>query len=403
MTEVASVAEYKSIKLPLATDQAAALQASGALTVTPALDGTGYELKAASQVGMVAVRDLVVEILPKIGIERTLYLASHSLDHLAVDAATAPVAQAPNLVDAMATLFAAAARRALKAGVLQGYRVEEDALSVVRGRIRFDELVRRRQGRTPPIDVRFDEFTEDIELNQILRAAVNRLRHLPLQSATLRVELRHLDHLLANVTLVDYEPHALPAPVFDRLTVRYRTAVQLGLTVLRSTSAELGHGTLETHCFLMDMNRIFEDFVTAGVRRELRLSTRSFPQNAAGYSMHLDRARRIRLRPDLSWWKSGRCVFVGDVKYKRVDVGPIKHADLYQLLAYVVAADLPAGLLIYAKGEREPAVHTVRQLGRKLEVVAFDLEGSIEALDRQLREVARRVRDLEREAAALVA
>ena len=32
----------------------------------------------------------------------------------------------------------------------------------------------------------------------------------------------------------------------------------------------------------------------------------------------------------------------------------VPNADLYQLLAYATALDLPGGLLIYAKGERPP-------------------------------------------------
>ena len=46
--------------------------------------------------------------------------------------------------------FVAAVTRALPRGVLQGYRSEEDALPTVRGRIRFDEQIKRRYGRFPP-------------------------------------------------------------------------------------------------------------------------------------------------------------------------------------------------------------------------------------------------------------
>ena len=43
----------------------------------------------------------------------------------------------------------------------------------------------------------------------------------------------------------------------------------------------------------------------------------------------------------------------------------------------------PEGLLIYAQGEEEPVVHEVRHSGKRLEVAALDLSGSLEqALDR---------------------
>ncbi len=53
--------------------------------------------------------------------------------------------------------------------------------------------------------------------------------------------------------------------------------------------------------------------------------------------MYLDESSKIRLRPDISWWQGTDCVFVGDAKYKKINVAGIKHADLYQLLAYTIA------------------------------------------------------------------
>ncbi|RIK35566.1 MAG: hypothetical protein DCC58_20325 [Chloroflexi bacterium] len=98
------------------------------------------------------------------------------------------------------------------------------------------------------------------------------------------------------------------------------------------------------------------------------------------------------LKPDISWWEGGRCTFVGDVKYKRLysqQVAP--NADLYQLLAYAIAADVPGGLLIYARGEREETTATVRHTGKRLEVRALDLSGTPEDILAQVNGLAARV------------
>ncbi len=99
------------------------------------------------------------------------------------------------------------------------------------------------------------------------------------------------------------------------------------------------------------------------------------------------------MEPDLSWWESGVCTFVGDAKYKRID-GSVPNADLYQLLAYATALDLPGGLLIYAKGEREPATYTARHSGKRLEVAALDLSGTLDDVLDRVGEVADKVRRL---------
>ena len=95
--------------------------------------------------------------------------------------------------------------------------------------------------------------------------------------------------------------------------------------------------------------------------------------------MRLDKTRRVRLEPDLSWWQDRCCVFVGDAKYKNVaGERSVPNADLYQLLAYVTALDLPGGLLIYAQGEADTTTYRVRHSRKRLEVAALDLSGTME-------------------------
>ena len=110
--------------------------------------------------------------------------------------------------------------------------------------------------------------------------------------------------------------------------------------------------------------------------------------------MRLDEAGAVRLEPDISWWHGGRCDFVGDLKYKRTDYRRVPHADLYQLLAYTIAADLPEGLLVYAQGEASQTVHEIRHVGKRLEVMAVDLSGSPEQILDRVADVAARIRSI---------
>ena len=95
----------------------------------------------------------------------------------------------------------AAARRAFARGLLHGYRTEEEALYAVRGRIRFDEQIRRRFGIPLPVEVRYDEFTDDIVENRLVKAAVARLGEMRLRSAQARRGLGWTTAMLENVSL----------------------------------------------------------------------------------------------------------------------------------------------------------------------------------------------------------
>ena len=104
----------------------------------------------------------------------------------------------------------------------------------------------------------------------------------------------------------------------------------------------------------------------------------------------LDEDKQVRLKPDLSWWDGPRCTFVGDAKYKRIESN-VPNADLYQLLAYATALDLPGGLLIYAKGERPPETYRVRNAGKCLEIAEIDLASDADELLSRVDELAKRV------------
>jgi 5-methylcytosine-specific restriction enzyme subunit McrC len=377
--------------------------ARSVMTITPSLRQEGcYDLTPGSHVGSIQLPGLAVQITPKIPIYRVLFLVSYALDPRKWTE-TFEYAREQSLLEAVIPGFVAQVRRAFRRGVLQGYRTEEAALPTVRGRLRFDEQIREHFGLFPPAEVRYDEFTEDIEVNRLIKAAIRRLSHLPIRSAEVRRSLRAFDVLLANVTNVEYDRRQLPAIHYDRLNAHYRPAVELARLILRSTSFELSHGRVSAASFLVDMNKVVENFVVVALREALHLSEREFPQGAMGQRMRLDEAGKVQLKPDVSWWKGPVCTFVGDVKYKQANASGIEDSDLYQLLAYATAAGLPGGLLVYAAGEGDGVTHRVAHVGKELRVRTLDLSGQPEAILKQVDALASEVEALRARATARVA
>jgi 5-methylcytosine-specific restriction enzyme subunit McrC len=377
--------------------------------VTPAPGAHNlYDVRPGSYIGALALgEDLQVVVRPKLRVAEVMFLISYAIDPSAWRDPNSHwrdelvgLEREIELYEAIVPSFLRHLRHALARGVMQGYRVEEEALLIVRGRIRFDEQIRRRLGMPIPIEVSYDEFTEDIELNRILRAAVARLARMPLRRHEHREGLRAVDTALERVALIDYG-HAPPAPVFTRLNEHYRGAVELARLILDGTGFQLRTGDVASHAFLIDMNRVFERFALIALREALRLDVRTFPAGAAGRHLHLDERDRpvIDLRPDLSWWEpDGRPSFVGDLKYKRTQVDEVEHPDIYQLFAYTTAMDLPAGLLIYAAGEADSGAHVVRHAGKRLEIRTLDISGAPSAVLARVGELAERIRELRREA-----
>lgn len=365
------------------------------LRIEPAAGSAdAYLITPGSTVGSAALDTLAVEIRPKITIPRLLFLLSYSIGLAKWADAPFEVATEESLIEALVPVLVWHLKRALARGVLQGYRVEDTAMFGVRGRVRLEDQVRTRYGMALPLEVRYDEFTEDVLENRLLKAAIRTLGRLRLRSSENRQSLRRFDHLLELVSSVEYPAGNVPKVAYSHLTEHYRGAVEWARLILRFASFEPRHGQRGATAVLFDMNDVFEEFVRTALREELGATAAEFPSGGSAPPLFLDEGGRISLEPDLSWWFAKRCIFVGDVKYKRVNARGVKHPDLYQLLAYTTAADLAAGLLVYAAGEGDPADHDVLFARKTLHVRSLVLNGPIEELRREIGGIASFVRQL---------
>lgn len=352
-----------------------------------------YDLWPGSTVGVVRLGDLTVEIRPRLPVDRVLFLASYSIGSFRWPVNTTAIEQAPDLLEAVARLFVRLVEPALSRGILQGYVRTDDRLQTFRGRLRFADQISRWNGRVPPVEVTYDDFTVDIIENQLLKTAALRLASIGGRSPTTARELQRVSFRLQDVSTPSFGATFVPEVGWTRLNEHYRDAVELARLVLHATGLEAAQGTVAAPSFLLNMAEVFERFVHRALRESLGLSEDAFPQNAKGKHLRLDHAGHVVLKPDLSWWAGTQCLFVGDCKYKRTD-NAITHADLYQLLAYATATDLPGGVLVYAAGEAEPTTHVVCHAGKELVVRTLDLRGSPADALAQIDELAEVVREL---------
>ena len=367
------------------------------LSIAPARESGSHVLTPGSTVGSVEIGELSVLIRPKIGIPQLISLACYAIGRVKFQETEFDFPEEAALPDALALALASAARRAFSRGLLHGYRTEEEALPTVRGRIRFDDQVRRRFGIPLPVEVRYDEFTDDILANRLVKAAAMRLGGMRLRSPKARRGLGWVAAMLDNVSYVEFPPSGVPEVTFDRLNEHYRGVVTLARLVLRRGAFEANRGEVRASGFLMDMNQVFQEFVTVALREALKVPERELCSPKEMPRVTLAEGNRVRLEPDLSWWNGGACTFVGDVKYKSIDSSS-RIADLYQLLAYTTALNLPGGLLIYAEGEPVPPTYLVRYAHKKLHVAVLDISGTLEEVLERVARLAATVRELRDEA-----
>lgn len=365
------------------------------VSITPEAGREGwFRVNPGNQVGAIQIGTRRFELKPKLSIDRLLFLVSYSMNPRHWRERGFGFKEREDLFEAVVPGFAYQLERAMRHGQLFGYHREEEALQTVRGRIRFDDQIRNRFGLMPPIECRFDEFTQDIELNRQLKAAITRLERIRIRDGRTRKRLLTLKSAFNNVSSVSYSPNSIPEIHFDRLNDHYRAPAEFARLILGSRSIDTRSGLIQGDAFLLDMSRVFEDFVVKSMREQLGLSEHAFPQQGKGQPLYLDKSSDLRLKPDLSWWEGDACVFIGDVKYKKTrESGHVLHPDVYQLLAYTTATDLPSGTLVYAKGESTERNYKIRFAGKEIKVRTLDLTEPPDQILKQIRALVDQVRE----------
>jgi 5-methylcytosine-specific restriction enzyme subunit McrC len=301
---------------------------------------------------------------------------------------TVPVAEAADLIPVVAQALWRQTERAIGPGLLPGYILVEESSQVLRGRLRESEQLRRYHGLPLPLEIQYDEFTTDIPENRILRTACERMLAVPRVDAESQRMLRRLLRDFTDVTPLR-RGEQIPGWQATRLNARYHAALRLAELVLRATSVEHESGPVAVNGFLLDMPRLFEDFVTVALREAL-VSAHGGRVDDQDQN-HFDEAGHVRLRPDIVWKIRGSAVAVIDAKYKAEKPAGYPNADLYQLLAYCTVLGLRSGHLVYAKGNEEPVRHVVRRSSIEIFCHAVDLDQEPGTLIGQMRDLAQTI------------
>lgn len=388
-------------ELELAPEQAMLLRESKLVDVRD-LGGGRYWLTPNGRVGAVRFDDLQVDVTPntKLDVAHLMFLLGYAKDPGFRPDAVIGEAYG-KLWPAMAHSLVASVERALTTGMLQGYRSEQEALLTVRGRIAFDDQIRRRPGRIVPIEVRYDDFSPDIAENQILLAAIHLMLGVPRLRAETRRRLLHLGARFTGVTrLVPGSP--VPRWQPTRLNDRYHAALGLAEVLLRHSSTRATATGVTMSAFVVVMWKVFEDFVTTALTEVL-----------AEYPGHSKPQLPVYLTGEGTWTEGrtgrdpddphgdvlmsvdvvhvdgrGTPDVVFDAKYKLASsTGRYANADHYQMLAYCTALEVPAAWLIYAGGGTDIR-RTIKNAGVEVVAAPLNLREPPEAVLARVRQVA---------------
>lgn len=368
---------------------------------------SGIRLKAASWIGVVRFEAFELRVVPKLvggnlgvvemldyagGIDRLRRLRSARQLDAAADG---------RLVDLLAQLLAEAAEQIIRDGLIQDYVTREETLVTLRGRLRLDEQVRRRFGQVDRLECRYDELESNTPDNQLIAFALGLARRVCRHPETRRrvARLHSLFSEAADPTAFD--PGNEVAIEYSRRNERYRAAHTLAWLFVRRLAIQdlFSPGAGRSYAFLLDMNALFEQFVTRLLRAAFASTNIRVAAQRRHDSLLVDEATSrtyASVIPDVLLEEprqdGSRRVPV-DAKYKLYDEHKLDMGDIYQTFfygyAFAGAQDHAAGkavaYLVYpATTAEDPVRLRVRRTDRvttaRIRTVALDVPAALKAI-----------------------
>ena len=321
-------------------------------------------------VGVIQVPGLQVEILPKIdeadlnGKDGKETQARRNLLYMLSVAGQVPVrerdvarlaSRKASLSETLAAIFADRLRRELLRGPERAYIRREENLRKFKGKLLIAQQVLHNAAHRERFFCRFDEFSEDTVMNRIFRAACRVLLNSTHTPST-QDRLRHCLLLLDGVEDVFVHDELFDQITITRQNERFADVLHFCRLILQGRSPTVQAGRERSFSLLFDMNRVFEDFIAAFLKKQvmpLSLFTgyRLYSQ-AKGQRRHLMRDGDrgvLLLKPDIlikTKTLNGDQQFVLDTKWKQFS-GKVGRDDLYQIYAYTKRYECRRSVLLY--------------------------------------------------------
>ncbi len=305
-----------------------------------------------------------------------------------------------NIHDMFAAILGKGVASQLKQGLYREYILQEEELSVLRGKLNIQGTIRNKIQHKQKLSCEYDELSENNLLNQILKTTMQIL----VRQKTLKQE--HKVVLKKNLVFFDNVDVIEPGQIkWDRIRYQknnqsYRMLMNVCYLVITGLILSTDKGEVKLATFLDDraMHSLYEKFILEYYRYhhpEYKANPDTIPWDIDDGMIEFLPA----MVTDITLKYGGRTLII-DAKYyahtmqSQYDVQSIHSGNLYQVFTYVKNLDKNntgnvAGMLLYAKTQEQITPNNKYSMGgNTIWVKTLDLNLPFSQIAEQLEKIA---------------
>lgn len=305
-----------------------------------------------------------------------------------------------NIHDMFAVILGKGVASQLKQGLYREYILQEEELSVLRGKLNIQGTIRNKIQHKQKLSCEYDELSENNLLNQILKTTMKIL----VRQKTVRQE--HKVVLKKNLVFFDNVDEIEPSQIkWDKIRYQknnqsYRMLMNVCYLVITGLILSTEKGEVKLSTFLDDraMHSLYEKFILEYYRYhhpEYKANPDTIPWDIDDGMIEFLPA----MVTDITLKHGGRTLII-DAKYyahtiqSQYDIQSIHSGNLYQVFTYVKNLDKDntgnvAGMLLYAKTQEQITPNNKYSMGgNTIWVKTLDLNLPFSQIEEQLEKIA---------------
>ena len=364
--------------------------------------GVGKIITAKNYVGVISMDDgTTIEILPKIysreqisdakvkkllvEMLRTLRNSPYkSLQQTNVDV------EKMSIFEVFIRMFIDEVFSIVKKGLKCSYQTIQENETIFKGKMIFNQQIKNNLAHKERCFVEYDEYNTSRPENKLIKSTLWYLSKTTI-SAKNKSDIKTLLCNFSEVSYSDDFKSDFEKVMVDRSTKDYKTALMWCKVFLMGKSFTSFSGSKIAFALMFPMETLFESYIAAKLRKELKQSEYSLSAQDKSYHLFDAPSRKFLIKPDIVIkHKPTNTIFILDTKWKVLsDKKPnygISQADMYQMYAYHKKYAAKSVTLLYPLTEKVSPEQLI-EFDSKDEVTVnvrfidlFDLKKSLNSL-----------------------
>lgn len=306
----------------------------------------GYnKIRFINYVGILKIKNVTIEVLPKISFSNDknkdrrilLEMLSKCLDlDINLDKLINSNTHNYNLLDLIANKYLEILMLELNKGIFREYVNYSDNLKMIRGKIVLKEHMNKNYANKDRVFCSFDEYSENILLNQVLKFASEKiLRNINNMDITKKCNKALFK--LGNVDRKYINKEILSRVQINKQNKRFLQVFELAKFIILNMSNNSGIGMNNGFSMLFDMNALYEKYI-GKVVREICINKKVYLQDSRNYLLvnRENNKQSFNLRPDIVIQDNVSTIII-DTKWKVVEYNSKNNyevSDIYKMYAY---------------------------------------------------------------------